>query len=48
MSSSKNFQTIEKKKEERSNNVGKTVVIFRHISGEKLAALVLLVGITKT
>ena len=37
-----------KKKEERSNNVGKTVVIFRHISGEKLAGLALLVGIAKT
>ena len=37
-----------KKREERSNNVGKTVVIFPHISGETLGALVHLVGITKT
>ena len=35
------------KREERSNNVGKTVVIFPHISGETLGALVRLVGITK-
>ena len=35
------------KTEERSNNVGKTVVIFPHISGETLVALVRLVGITK-
>ena len=35
------------KSEERSNNVGKTVVIFPHISGETLGALVRLVGITK-
>ena len=35
------------KREERSNNVGKTVVIFPHISGETLGALLRLVGITK-
>ena len=35
------------KREERSNNVGKTVVIFTHVSGETLGALVRLVGITK-
>ena len=35
------------KREERSNNVGKTVVIFLHISGETLGALMRLVGITK-
>ena len=35
------------KREEWSNNVGKTVVIFPHISGETLGALVRLVGITK-
>ena len=34
------------KSEERSNNIGKTVVIFSHISGET-AALVRLVGIAK-
>ena len=32
---------------ERSNNVGKTVVIFLHIFWETLGALVRLVGITK-
>ena len=32
---------------ERSNNVGKTVVIFLHIFCETLGALVRLVGITK-
>ena len=37
-----------KKREKRSNNVGKTVVIFPHICGETLGALVRLVGITKT
>ena len=35
------------KREDRSNDVGKTVVIFPHISGETLGALVSLVGITK-
>ena len=35
------------KREERSNNVGKTVVIFCHISGKTFGALVHLVGITK-
>ena len=35
------------KREEWSNNVGKTVVIFPHISGETLGALVRLVVITK-
>ena len=35
------------KREERSNNVGKTVVIFPHISGETLGTLVRLVGTTK-
>ena len=35
------------KKEERSNNVGKTVVNFPHIFFEKLGALVRLVGIIK-
>ena len=35
------------KREERSNNVGKTVVIFPYISGDTLGALVRLVGITK-
>ena len=35
------------KREERSNNVEKTVAIFPHISGETLGALVRLVGITK-
>ena len=34
------------KSEERSNNIGKTVVIFPHISGET-GALVRLVGIAK-
>ena len=34
------------KSEEWSNNIGKTVVIFAHISGET-AALVRLVGIAK-
>ena len=34
------------KRDERSINVGKTVVIFPHISGETLGALVRLVGIT--
>ena len=36
------------KREERSNNVGKTVAIFPHIFCETLGALVHLVGITKT
>ena len=35
------------KREERSNNVGKTVVIFPHTSGEMLGAFVRLVGRTK-
>ena len=35
------------KREERSNNVGETVVIFPHIYRETLGALVRLVGITK-
>ena len=35
------------KREERSNNLGKTVVIFPHNSGEMLGALVRLIGITK-
>ena len=35
------------KREERSNNVGKTAVIFLNISGETLGVLVPLVGITK-
>ena len=35
------------KREERSNNVGKAVVIFPHIFRETLGALVHLVGITK-
>ena len=35
------------KREERSNNVGKTAVIFFNISGETLGVLVPLVGITK-
>ena len=35
------------KREERSNNVGETVVIFTHIYRETLGALVRLVGITK-
>ena len=35
------------KREERSNNVGKTVVIFPHTSGETLGAFVRLVGRTK-
>ena len=34
-------------REERWNNVGKTVVIFPHIFREMLGALVRLVGITK-
>ena len=42
MSSSK----LLNKREERSNNVEKTIVIFPHISGETLGAVVLLVGIT--
>ena len=46
MSSSKNFK-LSNKSEERSNNVGKTVVIFPHISGETLGALVHFVVITK-
>ena len=37
-----------KKGEERSNNVGKRVVIFPHISGETLDAPVRLLGITKS
>ena len=41
------FFKLLNKREERSNNVGKTVVIFPHISGETLGALVRLVGITK-
>ena len=36
-----------RKREERSNNVGQTFVIFPHISGETLDALVRLVGKTK-
>ena len=36
-----------KKGEESSNNIGKTVVIFPHISGETLGALVRLKRITK-
>ena len=43
----KTFKLL-KKREDRSNNEGKTVVIFPHISGETLGALVHLVGITKT
>ena len=35
------------KREERLNNLGKTVVIFSHISGKNLGALLGLVGITK-
>ena len=35
------------KREERSNNVGKTAVIFLNISGETIGVLVPLVGITK-
>ena len=35
------------KREERSNNVGETVVIFPHIYRETLGVLVRLVGITK-
>ena len=35
------------KREERSNNVGKTAVIFFNISGEILGVLVPLVGTTK-
>ena len=35
------------KREERPSNVGKTVVIFPHISGETSGALVRLAGITK-
>ena len=35
------------KREERSSNVGKTVVIFPHISGKTLGAFVRLVGIAK-
>ena len=35
------------KREERSNNVGKTVVTFPHIFRETLSALVRLVEITK-
>ena len=42
----KNFKLLNKS-EEWSNNVGKTVVIFPHISGETLDALVRLVEITK-
>ena len=36
------------KREERSNNVGGTVVIFPHIYCETLGSLVRLVGTTKT
>ena len=35
------------KREERSNNVGKTVVIFPRIFGEILGALARLIGIAK-
>ena len=42
----KNFKLLNKS-EEWSNNVGKTVVIFPHISGETLDALVRLAEITK-
>ena len=35
------------KREERSNNVGKTVAIFPHIFRETLGALVLFLGIPK-
>ena len=35
------------KTEQRSNNVGETVVVFPHISGETLGAPVRFVGITK-
>ena len=35
------------KSEERSNNIGKTVVIFPHISGESLGALLRLVRTTE-
>ena len=34
-------------REERSNNVGKTVAIFPHISSETLGAFVRLQGVTK-
>ena len=37
----------ENKREKRSNNVGKTIVIFPNIFCEKLGALVRLVAITK-
>ena len=40
------FENLNKRKE-RSNNVGKAVVIFPHIFCEMLGALVSLVGITK-
>ena len=46
MSSSKNFKLLNKS-EERSNNIGKTVVIFPHISGESLGALLRLVRTTE-
>ena len=36
------------KSEQRSNNVGKTVAVFPHISGETLGTLVCSVGITKS
>ena len=35
------------KRDERSTNVGKIAVIFSHISGETLGALVRLVGMPK-
>ena len=40
-------KNILNKREERSNNVGKTVVTFPHIFCEMLGALVRLIGITK-
>ena len=35
------------KREEQSNNVGKTVAIFPHTSGKTLGAILCLLGITK-
>ena len=41
------FSTVLNEREERSNNVGKTVVTFPHIFCEMLGALVRLIGVTE-
>ena len=46
MSSSKNIKLLNKS-EERSNNVGKTVIIFPHNFGKALGALARFVRISR-